>query len=53
MPVPKGEKGVAKVMREYKHGTLKSGSGGKVGSRKQAVAVALKQAGMSKYDKKK
>jgi uncharacterized protein DUF6496 len=34
----------AKVMREYKHGTLKSGSGGKVKNRKQAVAIALSEA---------
>ena len=34
----------AKVMSEYKHGDLKSGSGGKVKSRKQAVAIALSEA---------
>jgi hypothetical protein len=39
-------------MHEYKHGTLHSGSktGPKVKSRKQAVAIALKKAGKSKYD---
>jgi len=31
-------------MDEYKEGTLKSGSGGKVTNRKQAVAVALSEA---------
>ena len=31
-------------MSEYKHGSLKSGSGGKVKSRKQAVAIALSEA---------
>ena len=43
---------VEKTMHEYKHGTLHSGSkkGPKVKSRKQAVAIALKQAGKSKYE---
>jgi hypothetical protein len=31
-------------MKEYKEGTLKSGSGGKVTSRQQAVAIALNEA---------
>ncbi len=36
---------VAKVMREMKHGTLKSGrSGKKVTSRKQAIAIGLSEA---------
>lgn len=46
---------VAKVMREYKAGTLHSGRNPKgpkkapvVKSRKQAVAIAMSQAGMSK-----
>jgi hypothetical protein len=39
-----GKKKVHKVMSEYKHGGLKSGSGGKVKSRKQAVAIALSEA---------
>ena len=39
-----GKKKVNKVMSEYKHGDLKSGSGGKVKSRKQAVAIALSEA---------
>jgi hypothetical protein len=39
-----GKKKVAKVMREHKKGTLKSGSGKKVTSRKQAVAIALNEA---------
>ena len=33
-----------KVMSEYKHGGLKSSSGQKVRSRKQAVAIALSEA---------
>ena len=40
----KGQAKVKKVMHEYKEGTLKSGSGKKVSSRKQAVAVALSEA---------
>src|SRR5262249_38825496 len=42
-----------RVMHEYKHGELKSGRGGKGGkvkSRRQAIAIALREAGASKYD---
>ena len=39
-----------RVMHEFKHGELKSGAGGKVKSRKQAIAIALKEAGASKYE---
>jgi hypothetical protein len=40
---------VAKVMGEYKRGTLHSGKGGPVvKSRKQAVAIAMSEAGMAK-----
>ena len=39
-----GEKKIHTVMSEYKHGGLKSGSGKKVKSRKQAVAIALSEA---------
>jgi len=43
--MPLNKKKVAKVMREYKSGTLHSGKGGKVvKSRKQAVAIALSAA---------
>lgn len=42
---------VAKVMREYKAGTLKSNSGDKVTSRDQAVAIAMSEAGMAKKGK--
>ena len=44
---------VKKVMKEIKAGTLHSGSkkGPKVTSRKQAVAIALSEAGMAKKKK--
>lgn len=35
---------VAKVMREYKAGKLKSSSGEKVTNEKQAVAIAMSEA---------
>lgn len=45
----KGEKKVAKVMREYKSGQLHSGKGGPVvKSPRQALAIALSEAGMAK-----
>lgn len=40
----KAQKKVGKVMRERKRGTLKSGSGKKVTSKKQAVAIGLAEA---------
>jgi len=40
----RGRGKVGKVMREYKHGQLKSGGKKKVRSRKQAVAIALSEA---------
>ena len=49
MKKSKAQKKVTKVMREFKGGTLHSGKGGPVvNSRKQAVAIALSEAGMSK-----
>jgi hypothetical protein len=44
----KMQKKVEKVMREYKAGKLKSGSGAKVTSRDQAIAIAMSKAGMEK-----
>lgn len=38
---------VERVMHEYKHGELESGSGRKVRKRRQAVAIALSEAGAS------
>jgi Family of unknown function (DUF6496) len=39
---------VGRVMHEYKHGELESSRGGKVKSRRQAVAIALSEAGSSR-----
>ena len=42
-----------RIMHEFKHGELKSGKGGRAGkvkNRKQAIAIALHEAGASKYD---
>jgi hypothetical protein len=50
---PRQRKTEGRVMHEFKHGELKSGRGGKGGkvkSRKQAIAIALHEAGASKYD---
>jgi len=49
MPVAKGKEGVHEVMHEFKHRELHSGSkhGPLVTDRKQAIAIALNQAGMS------
>lgn len=49
------KKKVEKVMHEYKHGDLKSGpdgKGGKVKSRKQAIAIAMSESGQSRKKKK-
>jgi hypothetical protein len=43
---------IAKVMREFKGGKLKSGSGEPVKSPKQALAIALSEACMSRKPKK-
>jgi len=48
-------KTMGRVMHEYAHGELKSGprgKGGKVKSRRQAIAIALEEAGASKYESK-
>jgi hypothetical protein len=50
MKKAKAAKKVAKVMKEFKSGTLNSGSnkGPVVTNKKQAIAIALSQAKMSK-----
>ena len=49
----KAEKKIIKVIREFKAGELHSGKGGKVVKNpKQAVAIALSQAGKAKKPKK-
>ena len=40
----KAQDKVEKTMHERKHGTLRSGSGKKVTSRKQAIAIGLSEA---------
>ncbi len=47
---PSQRKTAGRVMHEFKHGELKSG--GKVKSRRQAIAIALKESGTSKYESK-
>src|SRR5438128_12618961 len=55
-PSPRQRKTTGRVMHEFKHGELKSGPGGKGGkvkNRRQAIAIALKEAGASKYESEK
>jgi hypothetical protein len=46
------QKKIAKVMREFKGGKLKSSSGDPVKSPQQALAIALSEAGMTRKPKK-
>ena len=49
MPKKSGKSKIHKVMSEYKSGSLNIGkSKKKVRSRKQAIAIALSEAGMSR-----
>ena len=48
---PKGKKKTEKVLKEFKKGTLRSSSGKKVTSRKQAIAIALSE--QRKADKRR
>ena len=53
VPSPRQRKTMGRVMHEFKHGELKSGPGGRAGkvrSRRQAIAIALSEAGASKYE---
>ena len=53
MPESKAQKDtVARVMHEAKHGELKAAGGRKVTNPKQAIAIALHEAGASKYEDK-
>jgi hypothetical protein len=50
---PRRKRITGRVMHEFKHGELKSGRsgrGGKVKSRRQAIAIALEEAGASQYE---
>jgi hypothetical protein len=50
MPVSKGKAGVAQEMHKFKMGKLHSGSkhGPIVNSRKQAIAISMSEAGLSR-----
>jgi len=51
-PTPRQREVEGRVMHEFAHGELRSGRGGKGGkvkSRRQAIAIALSEAGASKY----
>ncbi|MGE0749797.1 MAG: DUF6496 domain-containing protein [Variibacter sp.] len=53
---PRQRRVTGRVMHEFKHGELKrgrSGKGGRVKSRRQAIAIALEEAGASKYEGRK
>ena len=53
---PSQRKTIGRVMHEFAHSELKSGQagrGGRVKSRRQAIAIALHEGGASKYDSKK
>src|SRR3981081_365341 len=50
---PRQRRITGRVMHEFKHGELKSGRGGKGGkvkNRRQAIAIALEEAGASRYE---
>lgn len=51
--VGKGKAKIGKVMHEYKEGTLTSGSGHKVASRDQAIAIAMSEAGMARKKRRR
>ncbi|MGA3306337.1 MAG: DUF6496 domain-containing protein [Stellaceae bacterium] len=52
MTTAKQKRKVERVLHEYKTGTLKSRSGRKVKSRKQAIAIALSESGQSRRKKR-
>ena len=53
MPVKRGQAGVRQEMHKFKEGTLHSGSssGPIVKKRSQAIAISLKEAGLSRKAK--
>ena len=53
MKKSKGQAKVKKVMEEFKSGKLKSSSGQKVTNPKQAIAIGLSEAGLSRKQKGK
>lgn len=53
MPKGRGKETVRDVMHKFKHHTLKSGSGHRVTSRDQAIAIAMHESGMSSRKPKK
>lgn len=56
MPYPESEtahRKVKKVMHEFKEGTLRSSSGAKVTSRKQAIRIGLEEARKAERKKRK
>lgn len=55
MPVARGRAGVRQEMKKFKAGTLHSGAktGPKVTSRKQAIAIGLSEAGLSKKKRRR
>jgi len=47
---PQQKKTIERVMHEFKHGELKRGQGGKVKNPRQAIAIALHEAGASNQE---
>ena len=47
------QRAVRRELHKFKVGSLRSGSGGKVRSRRQAIAIALRQAGISRPRRKR
>ena len=45
----KASEKIERTLHEWKRGTLKSGSGGKITSQKQAIAIGLSQARRAGY----
>ena len=51
-PTPRQREIEGRVMHEFKHGELRSGRGGKVKSRRQAIAIAMSESGQSRNRRK-